>query len=520
MKTTIILWLAIIVFAGQACYEDKGNYTYIPTKAVTFSLNPASRTAYVGEEYIYYPKVIFSDLQDTTGYEFWWEHKGINSGPDRCDTICLGRELHFIPKETGYTNIRICAREVGTGAIYSGDMQLNAMSSYAKGWIILSEHEGNSSVSYIRPEYEINDNEEKVRKFTAFPHLYQQFSPDDPLGNGPAKIRQVLGSSNTKLLVIQQSGSVYLNGESYVKELDFRQEFVGGDYPAGLHIKDFFYGYAMDVLLDENGEIYTRDYGRSYGTSKPFYSYRFSNIPAEYQGQKLLINNIITARPNGSGYYGLHDAVNKRIVWVSIFTYGEYIPSKFTVEPGTEYIDFNHFGEWNLIFAGVTGEGGMKGNITALFQKGDEAMIQQQVGSIPWPNPQSVDMTNVELKSFTGKNYTTENTRYFMLSTRPYFFFSEKNTVYWYDLNGEKAHPFYTFPNGSVIIGMDSNPQESELGVALENGTFVVLNIQNEMMYAGEKVYELPGLGKITDIKYKYTNYNEYSGRDIINYWD
>ena len=73
---------------------------------------------------------------------------------------------------------------------------------------------------------------------------------------------------------------------------------------------------------------------------------------------------------------------------------------------------------------------------------------------------------------------------------------------------------FYVLPQGVEVVKMDGNPQESELGVLLDNGTFIILNIENEMLYSSEKIYELNDLGIGIDLMYKYPNWIDYLFRN------
>ena len=83
-------------------------------------------------------------------------------------------------------------------------------------------------MSYIRPEM----TDDKKRFYTEYPYLYKTLYPDESLGSGPKRLRQIIHNNSTVVVVIQESGSLYLNGSSYIKEMTVAQDFVG-DVPVG-----------------------------------------------------------------------------------------------------------------------------------------------------------------------------------------------------------------------------------------------------------------------------------------------
>lgn len=524
IQQTLLFMMTLFVL--QSCYEDKGNYNYIASSKLNITLKPENKKAFLGEPYIYYPKIEFLEGTDTTKFEFWWEFTGTLS-EGGYDTLCIGRELNFIPQQIGYLWAQLCVRELTTGIITSAKVQLQIESPYAKGWLILTENSGKSSLSYVRPGYVFNEKGEKIREYKEYRDIYQKLYPNDNLGEKPYKLKQIMNSQASMILVLQDNNPLYLDGSTYQKIMTMNKEFVGENYPDRWNIKDFFYGTGQDMVLGKSGEVYSRNYMQQ-GEYQPFFSCAFANIPVQYEGKLLKIEQFIYTMPSQAYFFGLYDAENKRILWpiTGGTEIGSILAANMNVESGKLFVDLNNLGIYKLLYGGAYEAGNISGanrgaTVILLLKDNDNNIkIQEQLVVVPWPYPIAVDVMNVHLKNFSGANYITTNTCYFMLETRPYLFFATNNKLYWYDIIAGITKEFYTFSSGDEIIEMSSNPQESELGILLKSGTFIIMNIQNEKLYASEKIYELSGLGTGISLMYKYPTYTSYNARTSSTHAD
>lgn len=511
----VISLFVTFLFMLQGCYEDKGNYDYISSNELKITLNPINRKGFLGEPYIYYPEIEFLDKSDTMGFEYWWEYKGTSS-EYTYDTLCLGRELNFIPTQTGYINMRLCVLELSTGVITSQDLQIQVESPYAKGWLILTEKEGRSALSFIRPGYE-EIGSEKMRIYTPYQDIYQQLFPEDNLGQHPYRLKQILISGGCMVLLMQDNNPIYLDGNTYHKIMTMDKEFVEEVYPENFVVKDVFYGQGQDLLLSESGKLYSRSY-RNYN----FFSAAFANIPVEYDGKLLNIDQFIYTMPTLAQFMGLYDKENKRVLWAITWAteQGSIFSSNIMVPSDQSYVDLNDLDSYELIYGGsygaaIVGGGGSATVIMLLKDQYGSIKLQKQLVQLAFPYPTIVDVMNIEEKDFSGSDYISDETIYYTLETRPYLFFATKNVLYWYDIETGKTKDFYYFQEGEEVVEMSSNPQESELGVLLKNGKFVILNIVNDKLYSSEKMYELSNLGTGVSLMYKYPDYTNYSNRTL-----
>ena len=101
-----------------------------------------------------------------------------------------------------------------------------------------------------------------------------------------------------------------------------------------------------------------------------------------------------------------------------------------------------------------------------------------------------------------------------MLKSRTYLFFSggeDNSELYYYDLGTGKSHHYASL--GGRIASIHPVVENNELGVGLENGTFVLFDVSEEVLALGQSVelYRIDGFGRIVDVIYKY----KMSGKDL-----
>lgn len=120
-------------------------------------------------------------------------------------------------------------------------------------------------------------------------------------------------------------------------------------------------------------------------------------------------------------------------------------------------------------------------------------------------------------QAFSGKTdgYVTDKSIFRILRSRTYIFFSggmNNDELYYLDLSTGKSH-HYASLDGRAIMAIHPADGNKELGVGLEDGTFVLFNVEDAVLKAGEPVvlYEQGGFGRIADVIFKY----KFSGRDM-----
>jgi hypothetical protein len=492
MKKIILFVAAACILCLQACYKDKGHYDYQPANKVTITM-PEEINAYLGEVFTYAPEIAFADPADTTGFEYWWEYMGVYSNLDHREVINEGRTLRFNPEEVGVQDVQLCVKDPRVGVTTTASMKIAVISRYMKGWLILCNEAGESKLSFVRPER----NEEGNRVYTPFPDLYGSIYPDDRLGSNPLILCQQVTSSEDVNVYLLQDRSTLLNGTSYFKMIDL-EDALAGDLPAGFH--------PVEITQNNQNRGMIRD---ASGALLIYSGGRFSNIPMQHAGQTLNVKKIIASREYMTMFSALIE--DDRVLWL-------YTPSAIqseimtTIMPSDivgDYLDFNDLNGVDILYSTFYGESYYSANNITLYAKGGNIHVQQCHVDQSWSD-QAFVVSNLNCIEFPGKARVTASTKYFQLRTRNFLFFSGGNELFYYNLLTGDATRFYTFAPGETVVDMDSNPQESELGVALSSGRFVTLDILLEHLTRGTLLYEIDLEGSPVDLEYKYTDLMDF----------
>jgi hypothetical protein len=524
-KNLFLLGIVASALCYQACYEDKGHYDYIPANEVTITMPSSIINANMGDTLYFTPTIAFANPTDTTGFEYWWEYTGSYGTLDHHEVICEGRELRFMPHLVGRQDVQLCVKELRSATITTASMGINGGSIYTKGWLILREENGESKLSFVRPERLMPGDVTSERVYVPYVDLYGRLFPGESLGSGPIALRQAFSYLGILSIfyVLQENESVCLNGVSYAKEIRLAQEFIGGA-PAGLAPRDYYQGNYSSMILDANGMLYHRcPYS---GTYTDFFIYSFANFPMEYRGEVLNIDRIVPSLAERIYFFSVYDRENKRFLWVrtgNASNSGGMLPAVITAD--SEYLDYNNVGDAEILYAAFYNEEGSSGiayNIM-LYAKDGNVYVQRcrAMGGSLISTATALPVDEVQNILFSGQANISPATKYHQLKMRTYLFFATGNQLYWYDHLTGTTRLFYTFPSGEDIVDMDTNPQESELGIVLTSGKFITLDIENERLMSNDnKIYEIALPGKIVDMEYKFPNYNTYLSRTSITNWD
>ena len=511
MKTKILFCVIACLMLLGACYEDKGHYDYDTPNDVKVDWGSVwNPTAYVGEEFRLQPeKLTWTRPQDSTNFKFWWELTNKLDANGNVIVLGTGRELVFTPTEAVRTLVQLCAQDTTNGIITQLGFAFNVKSPYEKGWMILSDENGQSVLSYIRPEYK-KENEEEKRVYV--PYL-DFFKGRQTLGTGPVKLRTLYNSSSL-LLVIQESGAVWLNGNSLDKEVFLKDEFVGSGV-TGLKVKDFAQRNYAGLVLDESGKIYTRV--TSNGSSTPFYSTEFVNFPSEYEGEVIEIDRLLQVE--STQYTAMYDKKKNRILWINTDFYkpGRIMKTEKIELDG--FLDLNDMGDARLIYCAGYKEVYPNADMVLLYEK--DGKIYFQKWRATYNNREDPLYTTIKDGSvieFSGAQYITENTLFYQLRIRDYLFVAESGAIYYYDLMTKKTTLFYdNFPAGTRIIDFSSNPQESELGVVVETPSgskFMTFDITTTgLIERNPPIWETNIPGRVLDLEYKYISETDFANR-------
>ena len=63
-----------------------------------------------------------------------------------------------------------------------------------------------------------------------------------------------------------------------------------------------------------------------------------------------------------------------------------------------------------------------------------------------------------------------------------------------------------------MLVDLETNSSETELGVVTANGIFATFTIKNEHLFDQKHlIYQKGGFGRVVDLEFKWSNWNKYN---------
>lgn len=493
MKTKIAIFSIFTLFAFSSCLEDKGNYDLVDLENVTIT-SFVKGNATIGEPYIIKPVLDYKEASEDDFEYFWYANR---SDYKTSDTLSYEKDLSYVFTKSGWYIGVFQIKNKKTGGITSKVFTFDVYSQYQKGWLVLSDKNGVSTLSYAR----VNSDNIIDKTFT---DIYGTIYAPDKLGAPPITLGRHYSNQADQILVVQDggSGTVELDGTSFEKVITTDKEFVDGIYPSGFSPLKAEYGERIEVIIGKDGRAYTR-----IRTNRIFQSTRYSTTS--------LGNARITQthyRP-ALDFILLYDEQNNRILGIQDLPQsytGKILYAKMDPQGGNEdgFTDLANMGNGTkLIYTGSYSSGSIDYFIQIL-KKEDKYRIQKfRLRSET--AVQSLYVIEGTEADFKGNGLVSDQTQYF-LTGGLYLFFGEGNRLYYYDFNLNQIKTYASF-SGNVTT-LESNSSKDQIGVGLDNGEFYVFDVTNEVLASGtpSTLHKVENLGKIVDIQFKYGNYSDF----------
>lgn len=291
MKIKIALWMVVSLLGLAACYEDKGNYDYRAMNDIEISVETESSSYVLGDKVIANPELVFALGYESEDLEYKWTFDGHPIGYTKnlewvADTIASNKDL------------RLAVLDKSTGVTYFGSTTISVSSAYkSDGWIVLSEKEGKSMLTFMRRATEdgalkpavtrdiytmINGEELGGKPLSVYPHWTEAWDGEDP-GISWVWVAQEGGL-----------GAVDVSGSSYQREGLLTDMFLEG-YPSGFVAQSVIDMQALTLAVGTDGTVYTRvkDSNLLFNTS------RFLNTPltSDAEGEMKVDGSMIAYAP-------------------------------------------------------------------------------------------------------------------------------------------------------------------------------------------------------------------------------
>ena len=487
MKNRIYLLYWLLAFLSAGCYDDKGNndYRFVNTIEVEPFGQDSYPTAALGDTIRYNPVLRFAsgngDELDLA-YEWTFADKMIGDKLNLewiVDTVAAGQVI-----------LRITDRE--NGLVYSNQKSLRIESPYkSKGWMILSEKDGQSSLSFVREVilgydmdevgvYHILDNQ-------TFPDVYKEAN-GEVLGSGPILITEHFSQTAPgSLLVLQRGapGCIDIDGNTLLRDIYLSETFVDGQFPPGFEPVNATWMHWLDVIENKDGRLYTR---LKYSDAL-FNSGYFITEPVLI-GDEEVRGHLLDCVWNSVGFTVIHDcgtAAQPRNRLAAIFDFRSFWGVNYAgcaaVFPEPDkgwpdgFVPLNDLGDNELIY--FRGWGSWSGSYYMILKTPEGKYLQQTF---------TLMRTDAELYydegSFTVQElpsgFVYEDCLPYVLSRDKYLLLMKGNDLYYYNYaspgDGVRFYWHFDAPVKHMTEPLQGQPQ---LGCALANGQFVILNVRS-----------------------------------------
>lgn len=537
MRKINILFLMVLFVMAAGCYKDMGNYDYKDIQRVEIGFEkPGPFYLIIGDELEVIPTYPEFVEKNPENYEFSW----ILNDETRPEWNTKNFKWTS-DKLLDFVRLAIEVKDKRTDVVYMNyvNVTVNGVYTNDDSWMILSDVDGKSKISFLSVASVMDDESEDYPEGSE-QYYYEsaRFVPDvfiGELGTGPIAIqehwREGVDYSETvigNVCIFQESGAVDLEGTGFTKEIDMKDSFVGGQYPAENTVlyPGTFMDYA-DVVSDQDGKLYSR----LKLTPEAYHSEYFLSTPLKVSGEDEVLENCTVCsgfyKSNRFGYQVLYDGKNKRILSMQDGSGDYYAPAEGAARIAPVVIDpelslnnvvslDDHSG-YDLLHlsqyqGGSEGSSFLYGFFEVLKSEEDSKLyLQRFVYKKSWGK--SPFVSSIKKQEILGLPAEPSVLAFPIYSIQEYAFFAIGNTLYVLDLENMTAvEEYYKFD--SNITAMDyGSGYNVHLAVGLEDGSFFVLgavgakNIKDEhkLVYPRtdeEKAAAKTG-GKIVDIKFK-----------------
>lgn len=265
MKKLNFFGIVASVLLLFGCFKDEGNYDYTelnePTWLFDHLSQPLRITTYAGDtarcEALFEFGPDSADILPHLRYE--WRFRGILLSEDRhfwMESDSLIAKLNLPFSETSGSNGSYTIIDTRTGVKHMVRTWLTVRPKFYQGdWLILSEHEGHSKLSFYKKKTRTG-----YIDYTLHDNLFEEVNGKPLLGQ-PRKLRYSqardvsvpIGATS----VITSEGAYLINNESFEVVQDYRDEFLDGT-PANFTVSNIFHSRLLTYVATEDGRLFRR----------------------------------------------------------------------------------------------------------------------------------------------------------------------------------------------------------------------------------------------------------------------
>ena len=519
-----VVYLSFILVASYlltGCINDDSKTFQIAMPDIT--IESASFLAYVGELTEISTPIKWAGT-DSTNYDFLWTLNG--------EKIATDKELKYVFTLAGTSYLTFQMTDRSTELVYGKDFQLTVNSKFFLGWLILSEKEARSSLSFIH-----------MQTYELYPDIYHALYPDEPLGSDPYRMEVHHTSSADQILVMQKGGPglIELNGSNFQKVIRTEDEFIGERYPEnfGTPVRVAYTHKGPELLLTDKGTIYSRQNK----STTAFQMALYSTVPYEYSGENLSFNYFTFA--GVSNFQLMFDNTYRR--WLAFYnttTIDRMIPpftKGYTDSPGIFDYCTGMPDDIDLVYAETCNEATNTCDLIHILKDKTTGVHHMQTTSLSLSTTNyRITVTNPVQRVFAPGYGIDDKTQYCLLRgvatafvDSPHVFFNVGHKVYFYRWANDRIYLYKDFgtgenrPTGDIVC-IHTNGNATQLGFAFSDGHFYICDIsrntidgiaRGDIDTSGDNQIEIQhysGLGRIVHAAFKYGRSTNYLNARIL----
>jgi|GEM_PF-1698362 hypothetical protein len=469
-RYSLIIGLMIL---SASCYKDKGNYTYEELNKVTIVfahgefLSPrAADTLHIEPKLIYRGDTIMaSTVADEFNFTWYCNNVEISTGP------VLDYAVRDLTGIRPYVKLKLVNKN--DESTFLAGFFCDIIPAYLYGWIVVTKKDNRSIISFIDPTtYEVTAD------------FYTTMSGEE-LGPNVVEVKEhwMAGSGLTNpgnVLIIRNdaAGNIELDGTNLNPIYNTNNFFLGNTLPEDFRPRGEFYMWDYSMMLDDNGNIYTRKHVNNAFSQSGVYPNKPMFIPngvkfdKGWSGTYLSGQTILYDKTKGQLWLGS----DRGLVLPVVYMPGPPIP------PGTTLIDAM---DKELVYVGKLQQGRFTSSYYLIFFDGSQHYVQKIMVIDQFYTVQAVFMGEMP---FGAGNANAQSVFCQLPRIESYMFYSggsDNKTLYLYEHGPGISSEYYTFDSPiktitqsqSEVMGVQTHDQ---LMVGLENGDLYILGILSD----------------------------------------
>lgn len=497
-QTKLYSLIAALFLLASSCYKDKGNYTYDELHKVKIlfehggfisprtndTLHIRPRLIYLGDT------VMAASVKESFSFTWYCNNEEISTEADLDYPV---RELTGLRP---YVKLKVVNK--ADQSTFLEGFTVDAIPVYLTGWVVLSKKNNRGILSFIDPI-----------TFDVTADFYTTISQEE-LGPNVLEVKEHwmagAGLSNPgNVLIIRNdaAGNIELDGNNLNPIYNTNNFFLGNTLPTDFRPKGEFYMWDYSMMLDDNGNVYTRKHVNNGFSQSGIYPNKPMFIPAGvkfdkgWSGTYLSGQTVLYDKTKGQLFLG----TDRGFVLPVNYMPGPPIP------PGATLI---HAMNKELVYVGKPLQGRFTSSYYLVFFNGSQHFVQKVM---------IIDQAFTVAAVFMSENAfgtgTSNRESVFCQMERidNYMFYSGgtgNKTLYLYEQGPAMSREYFTFdaPIETIaagqnnVMGVNTNDQ---LMVGLENGDVYILGIlSNHINNPSSRLLKKIELGQGTPVSTMY----------------